>query len=174
MDLEEYEESGPDPWPDPERGPWQLRARFFPIDGSWQLGALVVEPIDRAHPKALTTSQLRMLVPSKMAAEHRKRMSAALKAIASFSSPLPSEETLQAFLSIGSAGDARGRRTYWAGQKLVDVARVYADACARGEPPAKAVAEHFHISRSNAGKVVHRARRKGLLAPVDRAQGGSR
>lgn len=43
---------------------------------------------------------------------------------------------------------------------------MYDIACARGEPPTRAVADHFKVSRTAAAKWVARCRGKGLLPPT--------
>lgn len=69
--------------------------------------------------------------------------------------------------------DATGRRSLDA-RHLAEVARVYTDALAEGEAPAKAVAEAFHVAQVTARRHVGLAREAGLLtAPREqRAKGG--
>ena len=58
---------------------------------------------------------------------------------------------------------------------LAETARTYSDALLDGLPPTKAVAEHFHISRSAAAKWVARARKAGLLGKTkQRVAGGAK
>jgi Helix-turn-helix domain len=59
--------------------------------------------------------------------------------------------------------------------QIADAARVYSNALADGLPPTKAVAEHFHISRSAAAKWIARARAAGELGKTKpRKAGGAR
>jgi hypothetical protein len=53
-------------------------------------------------------------------------------------------------------------------EEIEQVAAVYRRAWGRGEQVTKAVADHFHISKSTAGKRIMRARKAGLLDDVRR------
>jgi hypothetical protein len=61
----------------------------------------------------------------------------------------------------------RERRWLLDEARLADVARVYREAVATGEPPVLAVQNHYGIkSRGTASRWVRRARAEGLLAPA--------
>ncbi len=53
-----------------------------------------------------------------------------------------------------------------------EVAEVYAQALHAGQPPTKAVAEHFTIEKSSAAKQVARARQRGFLPKTTRGRSG--
>jgi hypothetical protein len=57
----------------------------------------------------------------------------------------------------------RGRIT---DQELRNVASVYRTAYLKREAPTAAVARELHVSRSTAGRYVHRARERGFLGPT--------
>lgn len=160
-----------DLWPDDERGPWRLRTLYFPVGGRLELGELHLVPLDRQAAVPLTSTVLRQLVPSRMAAKHRPASVALKRLLVEHSNLDPNDPATQRFIDPWKERDPAAR---WSDQ-LPNIARVYADAWRRGEPPAKAVAERFHVSRSLAGKLVHQCRRRGLLPATTRgkAQGGS-
>lgn len=54
-----------------------------------------------------------------------------------------------------------------------EVARIYAEAVRRREPPTKAVAEAFTIEKSSAAKQVARARERGFLPKTTRGRVGN-
>lgn len=59
-----------------------------------------------------------------------------------------------------------GKRHRITEQHLEDVSRVYVQASQLGNPPTRAVADHFGVAHSTAAKWVGAARRSGLLEPV--------
>jgi hypothetical protein len=67
---------------------------------------------------------------------------------------------------LARAGSHRGVAT--SPEELEEVARVYKKAWGRGAPVTKAVANHFGISTSTAGKRIMRAREAGLLNDIRR------
>jgi len=179
-------------WPDPKNGPWTLEAWYLPVRGRWELVGLRIEPPylnPDYEPTALTTTLLRALVPSRLAADHRLETRQSLQALsmiidrqdpdelARFGIPpawlpaglgLPSKEIRDAFLRMGSAGDSDeprrpGRPARWGSEQLAEVARIYDEAWHRGDDPTKAVADRVHISRSLAAKQVMRCRKNRLL-----------
>ncbi|MFI1183242.1 hypothetical protein ACH4UT_27360 [Streptomyces sp. NPDC020799] len=58
-------------------------------------------------------------------------------------------------------------------EHLATVAEVYRTAHEQGQPPTKAVADHFDISHSTAAKWVGAARKQGALGPVRKGSRGS-
>lgn len=130
-------------------------------------------------PVALTTTVLRTLVPSRMIAQHRRAQrrwnEAFLNAAAGGDNPQV-RQWLTAASSTRDADAARvGRPPVYHGERLAEMAQVYSTAWMRRDNPTSAVAAHFHISRSHAGKLVARCRRQGLLPPteVGKARGTS-
>ena len=57
------------------------------------------------------------------------------------------------------------RRRHVTAEFLEDVARIYRDAFAAGQPPTQAVADHFDAPHANAARWVRRAREVGTLGP---------
>lgn len=64
------------------------------------------------------------------------------------------------------------RRNRVTSDHLAEVAQVYREAWAAGEPPTKAVAEHFSTSHSTAARWVGKARGADLLGPPAGPRGG--
>jgi hypothetical protein len=60
-----------------------------------------------------------------------------------------------------------GRPRQYGREHFEEVARVYSEAYAMGEPPTRSVAERFRVSRSAAAKWVARARDAGLLPEAE-------
>lgn len=73
-------------------------------------------------------------------------------------------ELLDAALTkIGQPKAGVGRPRELGPEQLAEVAAVYLEAWERGDPPTKAVAEHFHISSTAAAKRVAKCREAGLI-----------
>jgi hypothetical protein len=70
----------------------------------------------------------------------------------------------RARLAVDAGGTRRGQRL--PAEHLQRVAEVYQAAILRAEPPTRAVEKQLHTSRSNAGRWVLEARRRGLLPPT--------
>ena len=68
--------------------------------------------------------------------------------------------------SLAAATPRRGVRV--SDEHLLNVARVYRNALAAGEPPTAAVEKKFFTKRANAGRWVMEARRRGFLDPAPR------
>lgn len=64
------------------------------------------------------------------------------------------------------ASRGAGRKPELGPTDFAEAAAVYLAAWERGQPPTKAVMEHFHISKSAAAKRVARCRELGLIAPT--------
>jgi hypothetical protein len=60
-----------------------------------------------------------------------------------------------------------GRPRQYGREHFEEVARIYSEAYAKGEPPTRTVAERFQVSRSAAAKWVARARDAGLLPEAE-------
>lgn len=75
-------------------------------------------------------------------------------------------ETTQSAIRQAYYTPLRRRRDRVTDDVLREVAEVYRDAQAAGEPPTIAVKEHFYKSHSSAARWVGRARQGGFLPPV--------
>ena len=69
-------------------------------------------------------------------------------------------------------GNRRGGRKGYPTEHFAAVAEVYREAYVAGSNPTLAVAERFDISKSTAGKWVHRARQLSLLGKTTRGKAG--
>jgi hypothetical protein len=145
------------PWKDEAGVKWEVTLGWGIVNGRYE--AVEVRIIGPGRQRAVTSETLRRIPLGKFVRENRKRQQA-------------EREGLQ--------GKARDRRTKnfwrddtmrWGGQRgvaltvedLREVARVYGEARAWGDPVTKAVAERFKISESTAAKRIMRARRAGFI-----------
>ena len=64
------------------------------------------------------------------------------------------------------AAKKRRQRNTWSDEALEELARVYDAAYAAGLPVQAAIAEHFGIAKSTAGKKIMAARQAGKLPPA--------
>jgi hypothetical protein len=173
-------------WPDPERGPWLVTARFARVDGRMEVVGLdlrstrTVDLVDGQYVDA--EPHLRhVLPPSSSAIENetgrepiplksevwRKLPVAALAAElrAAWVAALEDSGLLASNPRAAErwTGPADGGRV-----TLEDVAAIYLAAQDAGRPPTKTVAETLHLSHSAASTRVGRARAAGLLSPTTR------
>lgn len=77
------------------------------------------------------------------------------------------EEWFDAVEVGGTAADQPRRRNRITPEHMLAVAKRYANADAKGEPPTRAVAAHFDVPHSTAAKWVGRARKQGLLPAIE-------
>lgn len=144
----EYAEGDPLPdtvrnWPDPRRGPWELR--IF-----WRVQAGVAEPhgfaIFRMSAKSprLGTSVLRTIPLSRIIEQWRAA----------------------AFEVLGDQAYDPKQARREAPDDLVAVADVYLKAVRAGRPTTRAVQDALHVSAVYARQLVHQARKRGLIPPT--------
>lgn len=157
------------------RGKPRVVVRFALVDGRiecvrLEVGARFDAP-DEPDPRPLTTADLRAVDLGRLVARAKTQRAKALERIARERS-LP-KETREA--ARHALLPARASRIAYDPR---EVAAIYQTAWDRGErSPTKAVAEHFSISTSAAGKRVWKARHEFGLLPKTRrgkARGGGR
>jgi len=123
-------------------------------------------------PAVLTTTTLRGLPFASIVAELRREM---LTQDADFYDWLAHQPEYQ---SEADQAKLRRLRSRGSGRQsaaaLTEVAQVYRHAWETGQPPTRAVAEHFTISQSAAAKRVSRARQAGYLPLTTRGKPGAR
>ena len=143
-----------------------LEPLFLPAGRRWDLVGVRVEPLDPDDPAPLTTTDLRRIAPTQLAAAFARKVG-----------PPPRTSQRVDLRSLGGDGPDRkraGRRPYWNAARLTEVARIYTAAYDRGDHPTQAVARRKRISRPLAAKLVARCRLVGLLPKTrpGRARGG--
>lgn len=175
-------------WPDPERGPWLIRAMFARVDGRMEVVGLELRSARRADRDPKTRElvdaepHLAGVLPSQSwphLEDRAGREPLPLRADVWRSVPVAqiASELRAAYVDVledsGAldAADAR-LRARWQGPSedraatLEDVAAIYLDALDAGKPPRMAVADKLHLSKSAAAQRIARAREAGLLAPT--------
>lgn len=175
-------------WPDPERGPWLIRATFARVDGRMEVVGLELRSVRRADRDPKTRElvdaepHLAGVLPSQSwphLEDSTGREPLPLRADVWRSVPVAqiASELRTAYVDVledsGALGAVDPRvRARWQGPSedraatLEDVAAVYLDALDAGKPPTKAVKDKLHLSKSAAAQRVARARAAGLLAPT--------
>ncbi len=134
-------------WPDPDRGPWRLILWWARDDGRLHVTGLKLEPIEAGRDTILTTSTLRDLRLSEVAAEERMKLAR---------QPVEarSPEVVLAGMRPGTA------------RRLTLAAQIYREAWEAGGNPRQAVAERMNVSPGAAANLISRARAAGLLPPT--------
>ena len=168
-------------WPDPQRGPWLVTARFARVDGRMEVAGLELRSTRRAEvvdgrivdaeprlrellpPETVELENLTGREPLPLKSEvWRSLPVAALSAElrASWVEALDDSGLLTANPRAAARwqGPSEDRRA-----TLEDIAAIYLDALDEGRPPTKAVQEALHLSKSAAAQRVARARDAGLL-----------
>jgi hypothetical protein len=131
----------------------------------------------RLVPDGCAIQALELRVPvRKILAESRGHVRETARVLATRSEDraawMSSAEHLLEVLPDDEDDAARGRRSYGRPHYRA-VAEVYLAAQRNDKPPTSAVAEHWRVNKSTAGKWVSRARAFGFLAPTSRGKSSS-
>jgi hypothetical protein len=152
-------------WPDEAAGPWQTEVEYGVVGGRVECVGLRVTSV--SGDMRLTSADLRKMPFADLLARARRDYPDDLERLLGLG-PFIKVGDLQR-LGLGLLADKhRGRPPSWGPEQLAELANVYLRASAAS--PTKAVADHFHISRSAAAKLVAKARQAGLLAPTSRGK----
>jgi hypothetical protein len=155
--------SAPIKWPNPERGPLEIVIAYADVDGRWEPVGVQVVATDLSP---ITAVALRSLPWGRISSEARPGPMRI-----QYSSPDEiGGEPLTWGHDYGFSKPRRGRPPEYGPEHFAEVARVYREAYADNKAPTRAVARHFSVSHSAAGKWVARCRDLGLLPPTTRGK----
>jgi hypothetical protein len=132
-------------WPDAD-GPWQVTFDWKVIDG--RIECVAVSVAARGEDMPVTPGVLRDL----RLGERIRKGRAQITQDAAAGTP-----------AYRVAGLRRSTR-----ERLEEVARVYREAFAANQPPAKAVEERLGLTQGRASSLIARAREVGMLPPTSR------
>lgn len=171
-------------WPDPERGPYMLRLTSALIDGRPQIVGVELwgddptlysamgDPILAPESETgITSVAIRLPLGELLARvlDDYAHVSELIAKAEAASDPL--QASVKAHQATVDASPVhRGRRPMYGLPHFARVARIYADAMARGQRPTTAVAKWGQVNKSTAAKWVARARTLGLLPPTTRGR----
>lgn len=155
-------------WPDAVDGPWEIICTWAVVAGRAECVGISVMPrpdLIRDGPSEHITTTLMRSIPFGEVIDELRRVWIELAERRRFSTgeyvnPELRGEFLKAFKKAGKVG----RPPLYGPDHFEDVARVYREAFARGDPPTLSVADHWTVSKSAAAKWVARCRELGLLA----------
>jgi hypothetical protein len=185
-------------WPDHERGPWVVRAYFAVGTGRAECVGLTIwhsvlgdthpgfesfQPLEGTEITPLKAGDLRNLPIGRIVGILREQRAATWRQwIAGLADEL-NDDDVAGVSELGwndphlfdpKSGRPPDPRTnpIYGQEHFENVVRVYKAAWDQHQAPTKAVAEHFHVSRTAAGKWVARSRAMGLLDPTTPGRAG--
>lgn len=171
--------------PDPITGPWNLRFHWAEIGGRMECVGLDVRsfrtdpvtgsPLPLAKGEELTpvTTALLRQIPVGREIKRSRKMAAATASYAAAGRPGSNRKARRSATTI--ARTFREPTGKYSKEHFLEVASVYAEAWENHESPARAVADHWSVTATTAGKWVSIARNgHGFLEPTERRKSNGR
>lgn len=153
---------------------WRVTLTWDVIEDRWECVGLAIAA--GAPDTPLHAVDLRALTLGRLVAESRPKL---LEEVARRREVLKDSHSaaIESYLlrKLQSASQPKaspGRPPVHSLGHYAEVAKAYAEAYAAGDYPTRAVAEHFHMSRSAAGKQIARCRALGFLGPTEKRKAG--